>query len=87
MEFRPEEVESFKNIFHTSWTKIKSFEGCKHVELLQDVKNPCLFFTYSWWDSEEHLNAYRNSKLFEQVWKETKALFSQKPEAWTVNQL
>lgn len=87
MSFMPEKVEEFKSIFESNWQKIKGFEGCNHVELLQDATNPSLFFTYSLWQSEAHLNAYRDSELFGHVWSSTKILFNQKPEAWTVNEL
>ena len=87
MSFKPEHIEAFKTIFETNWTKIKGFEGCEHVELLQDKNNPQIFFTYSLWQSEAHLNNYRNSELFNGVWAATKALFNAKPEAWSVNQL
>lgn len=84
MEFRADKTEEFKLIFKNSCSKIKARKGCRHVELLQDVKNPCLFFTFSIWDDEEDLNAYRDSELFAGVWAATKALFSARPEAWTV---
>ena len=87
MSFKPESVEAFKIIFENNWQKIKGFEGCDHVELLQDANNPGLFFTYSLWQSEAHLNRYRDSELFNNVWGSTKILFNAKPEAWTVNQL
>ncbi len=87
MSFKPENIETFKTIFETNWQRIKGFEGCSHVELLQDKNNPEIFFTYSLWQSEEHLNNYRNSELFNTVWSSTKALFNAKPEAWSVNQL
>lgn len=87
MSFKPENIEAFKTIFETNWKKIKGFEGCEHVELLQDKNNPQIFFTYSLWQSEEHLNNYRNSELFNGVWTSTKVLFNAKPEAWSVNQL
>jgi quinol monooxygenase YgiN len=64
MEFRVDKVEEFKHIFKTSCSKIKARKGCHHVELLQDVKNPCLFFTFSIWDEEDDLNAYRDSELY-----------------------
>jgi heme-degrading monooxygenase HmoA len=41
-------------------------------------------FTYSQWDSEESLNAYRQTELFVQTWKRTKTLFQEKAEAWSV---
>ncbi|MCC6371240.1 MAG: antibiotic biosynthesis monooxygenase [Bacteroidia bacterium] len=87
MSFRPEEIENFKNIFKTNWQYIKGFEGCSHVELLQDENNPSVFFTYSLWQSENHLNNYRNSDLFAKVWGATKVLFNDKPQAWSVKQL
>ena len=87
MSFNSENIEAFKTIFETNWTKIKGFEGCEHVELLQDKNNPEIFFTYSLWQSEEHLDNYRNSELFNGVWASTKALFNAKPEAWSVDQL
>ncbi|TXK50505.1 antibiotic biosynthesis monooxygenase [Pontibacter qinzhouensis] len=83
MTFREEETEAFLAIFRNSRDKIQSFAGCRHVELLQDLHQPNVFSTYSLWDSEEHLNAYRQSELFQSVWKETKALFAAKPQAWS----
>ncbi|MBX3164052.1 MAG: antibiotic biosynthesis monooxygenase [Bacteroidetes bacterium] len=87
MSFKPENIEDFKHIFKTNWQKIKGFEGCSHVELLQDEHTPNIFFTYSLWQSENHLNAYRNSELFEKVWGATKILFNDKPQAWSVREI
>ncbi|MFD3003600.1 putative quinol monooxygenase [Pontibacter toksunensis] len=83
MTFKPENTEAFLDIFRSSKEKIRAFEGCNHVELLQDVKNPNVYSTYSLWVSEEHLNKYRDSHLFGQVWPATKALFAEKPQAWS----
>lgn len=83
MTFQPEKTKEFLEIFRTSKEKIRAFEGCNHVELLQDLNHPNVYSTYSLWDSEEHLNNYRDSELFGQVWKATKALFAAKPQAWS----
>jgi len=83
MTFKPEKTEEFLEIFRNSKDKIRAFEGCQHVELLQDLHQPNVFSTYSLWDSEEHLNKYRGSELFGQVWPATKTLFADKPEAWS----
>ncbi|WP_092104555.1 putative quinol monooxygenase [Pontibacter chinhatensis] len=83
MTFKPEKTEEFLEIFRNSKDKIRAFEGCQHVELLQDLHQPNVFSTYSLWDSEEHLNNYRGSELFGQVWPATKTLFAAKPEAWS----
>ena len=87
MKFKPEAVNSFKLVFEKNWQAIKGCEGCLHVELLQDENDPCIFFTYSLWQSETDLNAYRDSDLFARVWGSTKILFDARPEAWTVKEL
>ena len=83
MTFRPEKTADFLEIFRNSRVKIRAFDGCRHVELLQDLHQSHIYSTYSLWESEEHLNAYRRSELFGQVWPATKALFADKPQAWS----
>lgn len=87
MSFHPEKVNDFVAIFKENWQQIKGFEGCSHVELLQDQTNPSVFFTYSLWQSQKHLDTYRASDLFARVWGGTKQLFNDKPEAWSVKEL
>ena len=87
MSFQPDKVEDFKAIFKANWKLIAGFEGCSRVELLQDKLHPNVFFTYSVWEDEIFLDAYRNSELFATVWNKTKALFCEKPEAWSVDEL
>lgn len=84
LTFHPEHTQTFLDIFEESKNKIANFEGCRHLELWKGKKEGNVFFTYSFWDSEEALNQYRESELFGKVWPKTKALFSEKPEAWTV---
>ena len=84
MTFHPGKVDEFENIFNSSKHLIRNFEGCSHLELLNDINRPDIFFTYSYWESEEHLDAYRHSALFESVWAKTKVLFAAAPEAWSV---
>lgn len=87
MSFHPEKADEFKSIFETYWKLIAGFEGCKHVELLQDRQHPNVFFTYSIWEHESYLELYRDSDLFAKVWSKTKVLFNDKPQAWTLNEL
>lgn len=87
LTFKPESIDSFKNIFEESKEKIRSFEGCKRLELLNDINNPNIFFTYSWWQHPDNLENYRHSELFKSTWAKTKILFNDKPEAWSVEQL
>ncbi len=87
MEFKTEHIKSFKQLFDANKEKIRAFEGCKHLELWQDVKNKSTFMTYSYWNAEEDLNNYRHSDLFKTVWSNTKKLFSDRPKAWSVKVL
>lgn len=85
MSFDTAKIDLFLENFNKNKNKIRNFEGCHHLELLRDKNNPAIFFTYSYWESEAHLEAYKNSELFKTVWKKTKTLFNNKPEAWSVD--
>ena len=86
MTFKPENLPLFLKIFHDSKEQIRAMKGCRHLELWQDLHAPHVCSTFSIWESEEHLNAYRNSELFGKVWPNTKALFAEKPNAFSVVQ-
>ena len=85
MTFKEEYTDDFLTVFHESCNLIRDFDGCERLRLLRDKNDTRIFFTYSWWDNEENLEKYRNSELFAVVWKKTKSLFDDKPEAWTVD--
>ena len=86
MNFREEEVSNFLVLFNERKVLIRSFEGCHHLELWQETGRNNVFFTYSIWESEQHLDHYRFSELFKDTWAKTKALFADKPQAWSVEQ-
>lgn len=81
MNFREDFVSEFLEVFHASKDKIRNFQGCERLELWQDLKDPTVFTTYSWWENEASLNRYRESELFLEVWKRTKSGFSAAPQA------
>lgn len=87
MSFNSDKIDEFLSNFEANKTKIRHFEGCKFLELYRDKDNTNIFFTYSYWVSENDLNAYRDSDLFKGVWAKTKPLFNAKPEAWSVDKL
>ena len=87
MTFQKDKIEDFKKVFEESKAFIRAFEGCHHLELWQQTDQPNVFFTYSMWESEDHLNQYRHSDLFKTTWARTKPLFEDKPSAWSVNGL
>lgn len=85
LSFRPEACDEFRGLFEATKNQIRAFPGCRHLELLQDVQQPNVFFTFSHWTDEEALNRYRHSPLFEKTWASTKILFNDKPQAWSLN--
>ena len=65
MTFDASKIDLFLENFNTNKEKIRNFDGCRLLELYRDKNNPSTFFTYSYWVTEEHLETYRNSELFE----------------------
>jgi quinol monooxygenase YgiN len=84
MTFKAEFIEEFVALFNSKKELIAAVEGCTFVELLKDVSNPNIFFTYSLWEEESYIDAYRHSELFKSVWAQTKIGFDDKPEAWSL---
>lgn len=83
MTFKPEQVDEFIAIFDDSKLHIRNFPGCEGLKLLRTTHLENQLSTFSLWRSELALEAYRHSALFEQIWKKTKVLFSQKPIAFS----
>ena len=87
MTFKPEAIPTFLQLFEERKQLIKDFEGCMYVELWQDQLHPHIFFTYSHWIDAVALEHYRNSTFFADTWQQTKQLFSNRAEAWSVNRV
>jgi len=84
MSFRPEESARFLTFFEQIKNKIRNVDGCEYLELMQDYDDPHSFSTYSKWRDDKALNAYRQSDLFDGVWAKTKAMFADKPIAFSL---
>ena len=87
LSFDEGNVDKFLENFNINKKNIRNFEGCRLLQLLRDKNNPNIYFSYSYWETEEHLENYRNSNLFKSVWAKTKILFNNKPEAWSVENI
>ena len=87
MKFQKECIPDFKTVFEESKDTIRAFKGCNFLELYQDKNDCTLFFTYSYWEKEQDLEAYRNSNFFKSVWTKTKVLFAENAEAWSVDKI
>lgn len=87
MNFKESDIELFLENFNENKEKIRNFKGCQLLELYRDKHDSTTFFTYSYWETEADLEAYRNSELFKVVWAKAKALFNNKPQAWSVDKV
>jgi len=87
MSFQEDKISNFLENFEVIKEKIRNVPGNRLLELYQDKNEKCIFFTYSYWESEQDLENYRNSELFFEIWTDTKKLFNNKPEAWSVEKL
>lgn len=87
LSFHDEHVPAFLDNFELMKHKIRNAPGNRFLELYRDREHPNIFFTYSYWETEEDLENYRKSELFNDVWSFTKKLFNDKPQAWSVDKL
>ncbi|MDG1148435.1 MAG: antibiotic biosynthesis monooxygenase [Crocinitomicaceae bacterium] len=85
LEFNVDKVDDFLRFFDTVKHVVNEFPGCHGMKLYQDTNKPWIIITYSHWESQEHLNDYRNSEEFGSIWPKIKPWFSNKPEAWSVS--
>lgn len=84
LHFQEDNVGDFLAFFETVKDKVNHFPGCKGMQLLRDVSDGNTFITYSHWESEEALNAYRYSDTFKLVWPTIKKWFEFSAEAWSL---
>jgi len=87
MSFHEMHIPAFLENFELVKEKIRNAPGNRLLELYQDKNNKNIFFTYSYWETEQDLENYRQSDIFHDVWEFTKKLFNEKPQAWSVDKL
>ena len=79
--------DDFMAIFTERKEKVVRFKGCLSMKLLQDQVDPSVYFTFSVWEDEDCLEAYRESEVFISLWRTIKPWFSAKAQAWTTSLL
>ena len=84
MEFQPEKVDEFLELFSSTSPLIRKFPGVGRLELHRDAEMENVFYTLSEWKDEPSLATYRKSELFNSVWSKTKILFIGKPLAFSL---
>lgn len=87
MEFRTDETENFQQLFDRKKHHIRAFPGCIELALHKDTRHEGVRYTVSKWESEAALEAYRHSDLFTSTWEQTKALFAERPLAYSLEQM
>lgn len=87
MHFHKQYAQTFESLFSLYSSQIAGFKGCLSLTMLKAVDIENVYFTYSVWESENDLNEYRQSKLFQEVWPQTKVLFQSPAEAWSCQSL
>ncbi len=86
LHFQEDKIADFLAFFDTIKHKVNEFPGCQGMKLLQDLNNPCIVMTYSHWEDAAALEKYRTSETFGTIWPKIKPWFSEKPEAWSVDE-
>jgi quinol monooxygenase YgiN len=84
MEFQPAHVDDFLAHFNTIKSLIRNFPGVQHLELHRDANRSNVFYTYSKWNGESDLEAYRDSELFKVTWAQVKLWFGEEPQAFSL---
>lgn len=82
---RPEMVDAFIDLYMHARPTILAQPGCPRVELVPAIDQPTLFATWSVWDHESALDAYRTGAFFRDFWPGVRVLFRNPPhvQPWT----
>lgn len=84
MHFSAETEPTFLAVFKANEGAIRNFPGCRSMELYRDQDQPHTYSTISYWRGPADLAAYRESKLFGEVWAVVRPLMVSKPLAFTL---
>lgn len=87
LSFQENKITEFTTYFHIIKDRIRNYPGCEFLELYQDKDHPNVFFTYSYWNDPQDLENYKNSDTFKEIWPFVKTLFSDRPQAWSVDKV
>ena len=79
--------DEFLEIFNQNKQVLAKSDGCIRLEIFKSTNDTDTYFTISNWQSEDHLEMYRQSELFKDIWSKVKPLFNNKAQAWTLNTL
>lgn len=87
MTFQEQHLQDFVGLFQESRASIEAMPGCYKVELMQDWDQANVYITHSHWKDQEALDHYRHSETFKDIWARTKAMFADKPQAFSMKRV
>lgn len=87
LTLHPIHKADFLELFDAASRSILAFDGCEHLELLEDAESTNVLTTYSLWTDESALNRYRSSDFFKHTWSKVKPLFSASPVAHSYHKI
>jgi quinol monooxygenase YgiN len=87
LSIEPGRLDDAKQLLKEVAPKVRAMKGCSFLEILNDIHDTSHFTTYSYWDSEADLNAYRDSETFMKFWRAIKPHFKAKARAWSSTRL
>ncbi len=87
LSFEEQYIEKFTLLFEERKLLIRQFEGCCSLALWEDKSEAGVFYTYSIWQHENDLEAYRQSALFQDTWSQVKQWFNKPPQAFSADQI
>lgn len=87
MRVKPACSVDFQKLAQAMSDEIRTTDGCSHFDLFNDKKNKSIFFAYSIWASEKHLEKYRKSVFNQTLWPKVKEFLAARPVAWTVENI
>jgi quinol monooxygenase YgiN len=87
MTFIESRIDDFRKFVISIGPTIRSFKGCHHLDILQDIHHKNIFFSYSQWESEADLDNYRSSDFFKETWSKVSEWFKRSPRAWSTEKL
>lgn len=85
LSFKEENEQDFLELFQQRKELIKDFPGCSSLSLLKDKNKEAVYYTYSIWNHEDNLEAYRDSELFQDTWKDVKKWFKEPAQAFSAD--
>ncbi|MFN2430656.1 MAG: putative quinol monooxygenase [Cryomorphaceae bacterium] len=83
LQFTTGSAEKAETLVKNIAPKVRKSEGCHYLDILIDIHRKGHISTFSKWESEAHLNAYRDSDLFRNFWGSVKPLFEVPAKAWS----